>query len=119
MYIPNKELGMGSRLPITKRWICTDKLGRTCVVEVNIEQTTNTTLYPDGIKSVFKIKREKTAGDEDFEAVVLIDNHEPFGFHEHPKLPEKHDFRRSIHVSTWQEAWREFEKRIEEILNEP
>lgn len=110
---------MAPRLPIKKRWIGTDKSGRTCVIEVSVEQTTRTSLYPpDGIKSVFKIKREGTPGAEDFEVVVLIDNHEPFGFHEHPKLPVKHSYRKSIHVSDWKSAWIEFEKRIEEILNE-
>jgi hypothetical protein len=110
---------MGPRLPIKKRWISTDKLGRTCIVEVDIEQTTNKSLYPPhGVKSVFKVKREKKPGVEDFEAVILIDNHEPFGFHEHPKLPAEHDYRKSIHISDWQDAWLEFEKRIEEILNE-
>lgn len=110
---------MGPRLPINKRWVSIDKCGRTCVVEVDVEQTTNKSLYPpDGVKSVFKVKRERTPGSEDFEAIILIDNHVPFGFHEHPKLPEKHEYRESIHVSNWQEAWHEFEKRIEGILNE-
>lgn len=110
---------MAPKLPIYKRWISTDKLGRICVVEVKIEQTTKISLYPpDGVKSVFKIKREWHRGAEDFEVVVLIDNNEPFGFHEHPQLPNEHDYRRTIHASNWQDAWHEFEKRIEEILNE-
>ncbi len=95
---------MASKLSINRRWVSADKCGRTCVVEVDVQQTTNKSLYPpDGVKSVFKVKREKTPGAEDFEVVILIDNHE---------------CRESIHVSNWQEAWHEFEKRIEGILNE-
>jgi hypothetical protein len=117
--IPKGKVGMKSRLPINKRWIAVDGQGRICICEVHIEQTSNKTLYPpDGVKSVFKVKREKTPGGEDFEAVILIDNHEPFGFHVHSRLPEQNDFRETIHVSSWQEAWIEFEEKIEEILNE-
>ncbi len=64
------------------------------------------------------VRREKTPGEEDYEIVLLIDNHDPYGFHEHPKLPEKHEVRKSIHVWTWQDAWMEFEDRLEGILNE-
>jgi hypothetical protein len=89
------------------------------VIEVNVESTLNRSLYPpDGVKSVFTIKREKNPGTEEFELVLLIDNHAPFGFHEHPKLPDKHDYTRTIHISSWQDAWFEFEKRIEDVLNE-
>ncbi len=110
---------MGFRFPIIKKWISTDKRGRTCVIAVNIELTCNRSLYPpDGVKSVFTIKREKYPGTEDFELVLLIDNHAPFGFHEHPRLPVEHDFRRILHITTWQEAWNEFENRIEDVLNE-
>lgn len=107
------------RLPIKKRWIFTDKLGRTCIAEVSIQRTSNKSLYPpDGVKSVFIVKRERTIGSDNFEAIVLIDNHEPFGFHQHSKLPEKHEYRQAIHALRWQDAWHEFEKLIEEILNE-
>lgn len=119
LYIPNRNWDMAPRLPINKRWISADKFGRICIVEVDIEETLNIKLYPpDGIRCVFKIKREKKLGTENFEVIFLIDNHEPFGFHEHPKLPSEHDYRKPLHVSFWQDAWIEFEKRVKEILGE-
>lgn len=114
-----KVLGMGAKLPICKKWISTDAAGRTCIVEIQIERTSNLELYPpDGVKSIFTIRREKRPGCEDFELVILIDNHAPFGFHEHPRLPNVHNYRRTIHTIRWQDAWLEFEKRLQEILDE-
>ena len=73
---------------------------------------------PDGKKCVFRFIREQNVDGEDFEIVFLIDNHEPFGFHEHPKLPEEHDVREIIHASEWSQAWDIFDARTRELLNE-
>jgi hypothetical protein len=110
---------MNPKLPLNKRWVEVDKQGRNCVVAISIEQTADKLMYPpSGIKSVFKVIREKNVGTEDYEIVYLIDNHEPFGFHEHPKLPADRETRRIVHASSWDEAWVLFEKKIEEILDE-
>ncbi len=110
---------MSPKFPIHKIWVEIDATGRTCIVEIKVEQTNNKATYPpDGIKSVFIVKRENRPGGEDFEAVLLIDNHAPFGFHEHPKLPSDHEFRETVHASSWVDAWDIFEKRIEELLDE-
>ncbi len=37
----------------------------------------------------------------------MIDNHAPYGFHEHDELPENHESRVTIHVKSWQEAFGE------------
>lgn len=110
---------MNPKLPIKRRWIEVDKKGRSCVVDISIEKTADKMMYPpNGIKSVFKVMREKNVGSEDYEIVYLIDNHEPYGFHEHPKLPEDHGVRKTVHASSWDEAWEIFDKKIEEILDE-
>lgn len=110
---------MAPHLPIKKRWISTDKAGRTCVIEVSVEQTRDITFYPPfGLKCVFKMLRERSMGHEDFEIVLLIDNHEPFGFHVHKDLPGRRDLREALPISDWQEAWSEFEKRMTEIRDE-
>ncbi len=110
---------MNPKLPIKRRWIEVDKLGRSCIVDISIDQTADHKMYPpNGIKSVFKVMREKNVGTEYFEIVYLIDNHEPYGFHEHPKLPADHDIRKMVHASSWYEAWEIFDKKIEEILDE-
>ncbi len=110
---------MNPKLPLSKRWAEIDRQGRNCVVAISIEQTLDKLIYPpNGIKSVFKVIREKNAGTEDYEIVYLIDNHEPFGFHEHPKLAADRENRKTVHASSWDEAWVLFEKKIEEILDE-
>ena len=50
--------------------------------------------------------------------MVLVDNHKPFGFHYHDKLPELNSSRRVIHTDSWKEAWVMFQKMCKEVLNE-
>lgn len=108
---------MSPRLPIHRQRVMVDAQGRVCKVDVIIEQTADTAMYPpDGKKCVFRIVREKVAGDEDFELVLLIDNHEPFGYHHHDKLPEIHGSREPIHTSSWEEAWKIFDEKMKELL---
>jgi len=49
------------------------------------------------------------------ELLYLIDNHAPYGFHEHDKLPSLHDSRINIHVKNWQEAWDKFQVKCREL----
>lgn len=110
---------MSPILPLRRRRFETDRQGRNCIIDVSIEQTFDTLMYPpDGIKSVYKILRETSRESGDYEIIYLIDNHEPHGYHSHPKLPENHNIRTIIHVSTWKEAWDIFDKKRKEILNE-
>lgn len=110
---------MSPKLPIIRRRIVTDANGRTCRIEVMIEQTSDIIKYPpEGIKCVFRVFREKGLGNEEFELILLIDNHEPFGFHYHDRLPTVHDSRLSIHISNWCDAWNIFDEKLEEMLNE-
>lgn len=103
------------KLPIKKHWIGTGKDGESYAVDVSIEQTTDKIKYPpSGVKSVFRVFKIDSDGER--ELLILIDNHEPFGFHEHDKLPHKHDSRIEIHTDDWQGAWSVFEKRIKEIF---
>jgi hypothetical protein len=110
---------MSPKLPIYRHWTETDSRGRICVIEIRIVQIDNTSFYPpDGIKSVFLVKRERTPGSENFETIILIDNHEPYGFHEHSNLPDQPSVRLTVHASNWQAAWRIFETRLEELFDE-
>ncbi len=110
---------MNPNLPIHRQRLTTDRQGRICKIEVSIEQTADSNMYPpNGLKCVFKVLREKIKGDEEFEIVLLIDNHKPFGFHNHPKLPLVHDVRGVIHASSWDEAWHIFDKKVKELLDE-
>ncbi len=39
---------------------------------------------------------------------LLLDNHEPFGYHLHTKLPNDKNFRESVEVSSYEDAIRLF-----------
>ena len=85
-------------------------------VEVVIEDSVDEIRYPEGVKAIFKLIRLDVTEDNEIELVVLIDNHRPFGFHSHDKLPQDHDFRCSLHIEDWREAWKIFQKKCQEIL---
>jgi hypothetical protein len=109
--VPKKK----PNLPIRRRRIALDRKGALCRIEVDITQTRNFAKYhPDGIKAVFKVIRETSEGE--FEEVVLIDNHEPLGFHNHDGLPDNHDSREILCASDYQEAWAIFDKKIKELF---
>ena len=108
--------GKSPKLPINRDWRATGKDGEAYVVDVSIKQTTDKDKYPpNGVKSVFRVF--KINGNGERELVILIDNHEPFGFHEHDKLPETHDSREEIHADDWQRAWDIFEERMKELFS--
>ena len=101
-------------MPIEKTWIATGANGETYIVEVLIEQTNDENKYPpEGVKSVFKVFKLNDEDEKEF--VILIDNHEPFGFHDHTGLPQREP-RKKIYVNSWQEAWKVFERKLKEII---
>lgn len=103
-------------LPIQIHRRVFDKHGFFLRVEIDIKRTNNRKKYkPDGIKAVFKVLKEI---DGDFEELLLIDNHEPYGFHFHDKLPQDHDSRIKIYAKNYQEAWDIFDLKLEDLLNE-
>lgn len=48
--------------------------------------------------------------------VLLIDNHMPFNYHEHDKLPEEHNSRKCLSVGNWQEAWAIFDLKVKDKM---
>ena len=92
---------MNIQLPFRHQHIVFDKKGRVCKIEISIESADPAFYRPDGKKCVFRFIRERCSGKEDFEIVFLIDNHEPFGFHMHLKLPANPDAREVINASDW------------------
>lgn len=110
---------MSPRMPVKREWIETDKSGRVCKIEVSIEQTQDFVKYPpDGKKCIFRVFREKAPGAEEFNIVLLVDNHAPFGFHYHDRLPTIQSVRKSLVATTWKEAWSEFQVLLKELLCE-
>lgn len=102
-------------LPIELEWKKFDAKGNLYKVMISITQSCNFEKFPpDGVKAVFKILKLEMRGNK--KLIMLIDNHEPFGFHIHDKLPDFHDYRKSIHAKNWQEAWEIFEIKMKEIF---
>jgi hypothetical protein len=108
---------MKLKFPIYRDISLVDALGRVCRVEVVIEQTADFVKYfPDGKKCIFRFFREKVASSDIFELILLLDNHEPYGFHYHDKLPNDHDSRVRIMTLNWSEAWIVFDEKVKELL---
>jgi len=108
---------MKKRYPVWHQRYVVDGLGRTCRVEVLIEQTSDFIKYPpEGKKCTFRLLRETGFLDDEFELVMLIDNHAPYGFHYHDKLPHHHDSRVKLMVFSWREAWIIFDQKVKELL---
>ena len=55
--------------------------------------------FPSGLKVKYVL-----IDSEGGFARLLIDNHEPFGFHMHTQLPEDHSVRETLNVADYNEA---------------
>lgn len=87
-----------------------DNLGKLCRIEIDVTQTSDFKKYgSSGIKAVFRVIRQLS--EDEFEEVILIDNHEPLGFHSHDELPVNHNSREIICASDYLEAWSIFDKK--------
>jgi len=51
-------------------------------------------------------------------ARLVLDNHEPFGYHLHTKLPGDRNFRLSVSVESYEEAVKAFFREARRIANE-
>jgi hypothetical protein len=110
---------MGISLPIIYNTRLFDRTGRSYLVDIQILQSDDFTKYrPDGVKCVFRVLREMAFNKNKFELVLLVDNHDPFGFHSHPDLPEVHEKRVELDVRNWKEAWILFDIMVKELINE-
>lgn len=93
-----------------------DKLGRKYRVVIKVVELEEHPQYPEGVKALFKLFRLDKNGEE--QLILLLDNHEPFGFHEHHRLPENKKVRRSLNTKKWEEVRAIFQQRIKEKFNE-
>ncbi len=67
--------------------------------------------FPAGIK----VKYVLIDAEGEF-ARLLVDNHQPFGFHIHTQLPEDHSIREVLHGVDYNEALQIFLKEVERIV---
>lgn len=103
-------------MKIERSSITTGSDGFRYKVEVFVEDHADTNKYPEGVKAIFKMIRLDVGKENETELVVLIDNHRPFGFHYHDKLPRNHNFRQPLHIVDWKVAWDIFQTKCQEIL---
>lgn len=69
--------------------------------------------FPDGYKVRCALVERETGILR-----LLLDNHAPFGYHFHTKLPEDKNFRLSVNVKTYADAVKLFFKEAEKVKNE-
>lgn len=68
--------------------------------------------YPDGIKAGFALI------DSEGTVRLLVDNHEPFGFHVHSRLPKNKKHRDKIETINYSEAMDLFFEEVRRIIRE-
>lgn len=69
--------------------------------------------FPEGIKTRCALVERRTGTLH-----LLLDNHAPFGYHLHSKLPKNRNFRELINVRSHLEAIEIFHRKCERIVNE-
>ncbi|MEI8348273.1 MAG: hypothetical protein WCG27_12455 [Pseudomonadota bacterium] len=81
------------------------------VAKIKVYQVAKSKIFPFGIKAKFLL--HDLINDC---ARLLVDNHEPFGFHMHTKLPDNPTERMKLEVEDYNEALQIFFNEVERIL---
>lgn len=82
-------------------------------VEAKVYSVENSKLYPDGVKAKFVLIDVAQNVPR-----LLVDNHSPFGFHIHTRLPHDKETRVMLNVKSYEEAFKEFKIIARRIINE-
>lgn len=90
----------------------TYKEGRYTVF-ARVYQVEKSKKFPDGIKAKF-ILIDSERGIER----LLIDNHEPHGFHMHSRLPKDKKYREKMETKDYREALDRFFDEVRRIISE-
>ena len=69
--------------------------------------------HPQGIKAKFVLIDTFQSAP-----VLLVDNHEPFGFHAHTELPGNKDKREKLETTDYLEAYDFFKKQAKKVMDE-
>jgi hypothetical protein len=80
-------------------------------VELKVFEVDPSARFPGGIKVSFAL-----LDVIDKVPRLLIDNHEPFGFHVHAELPKDKNARKLLAIKDYQEALNEFWHLIKDII---
>jgi hypothetical protein len=82
------------------------------IVEIKAFEVPVDRRFPDGVKLkcvLIDVEQGKHR--------VLLDNHEPFGFHLHARLPDDPDFRVSLDITDYNEAIRVFFTEVRKVVS--
>jgi hypothetical protein len=82
-------------------------------VEIRVYGVEPSRKFPMGIKLTCVL-----IDVEQSQPMVLLDNHEPFGFHLHSRLPEDPNFRVSLEVANYEEAISLFFKEVRRVVSD-
>jgi hypothetical protein len=81
------------------------------VMVVKVYQVERSKKFPAGIKAKFLLQNAQVGSPR-----LLIDNHEPYGFHMHTKMPHDHAHLETLDVKDHQAALDFFLEEVERIL---
>lgn len=81
------------------------------LISIKVYEVGPSKKYPDGIKAKF-VLQDTVNGY----ARLLVDNHEPHGFHIHTRLPHDRTHRESLDVSGHDDALTLFLEEVERIV---
>ena len=99
---------MKASLLISKELVLAD--GKYTVV-LTVYEVEKSKKFPEGIKAKFLLQDSEYGT-----ARLLVDNHQPFGFHMHTKLPHDKDHRETLDVKNHEEALAFFMAEVERIV---
>ncbi len=80
-------------------------------VDIKVFAVPKSDKFPLGIKARFVLL-------DTYEEIarLLVDNHEPYGFHIHAKLPMEPDYRERLETSDHEEALQKFLREAERLV---
>jgi hypothetical protein len=81
------------------------------VVVIKVYEVQPSEKYPQGIKARYLLQDMSTG-----RLRLLLDNHEPFGFHMHTRMPHEESFRMAVEATDYLEAYEVFMNEVERIL---
>jgi hypothetical protein len=80
---------------------------------IKVYEVSNNSKFPDGYKVKCALVERNTGALH-----ILLDNHEPFGFHLHSRLPKDKKFRLSLKINHYEEAIKLFFSEVRKVINE-
>lgn len=81
------------------------------VVEVKVYEVTKSKKFPEGVKVKCVLVDTET-----LKSRLLLDNHAPFGYHLHTKLPQDANFRLPLDIANYEDAIKIFFEEVKKVI---